>query len=217
MPVEQIADTAELFGGFVYGVTLPRDKTPLKIEVKGKTIDVSSPLYASLIDLMALIPAGVGDFLAHPNGQGFDARDVVGAIQVLVACGLAQPMRGVYQTGNMQNVNQPRLAGAFNRHLAETQVMGEETWMSSQVIGAAVSVPVREALVMQALNRAGLADSVAALLPELQRLARNPSQGARIMDTTEPTAETGLEVTWGFITGLLPGLWLGVEIGIIDI
>jgi hypothetical protein len=46
---------------------------------------------------------------------------------------------------------------------------------------------------MQALDRAGLANSVSALLPELQRLAKNPLQAARVMDS-EPTPESAKQM-----------------------
>ena len=41
---------------------------------------------------------------------------------------------------------------------------------------------------MQALDRAGLANSVSALLPELERLAKNPALAAYVTDLAEPTA-----------------------------
>jgi hypothetical protein len=138
---------------------------------------------------MTLMPISVGDFLSHPTGEEFGPTEIVGAIQILIACGFAQPMRGSREANNVTNVSQPRLVGTFNKYLDKTAVTGDELWMSSPVLGGAVALSARDALVMQALGRAGLADSVAALLPELERLARNPAQAAAVMESAEPTAE----------------------------
>lgn len=188
-PAPQTSDVVELFGGFAYGIVLPQDQVPKEIKARSTTIDLSSPLFTQLINLMAFMPVTIGDFLAHPDGKGFAPLDVVGAVQILVACGLAQPMRGLQQAGGMSSLEQPKLSGSFNSYLDKTDVTGEDVWLASPVLGGGISVSARDALVMQALNRAGLANSVAALLPELDRLAKSPAQAARVMDVAEPTAE----------------------------
>jgi len=189
-PVSQIADPGQLFGGFTYGITVSRDQVPAEVKAQGTVVSLNSPLYTKLIELMTLMPIGVGDFLAHPNGKGFSALDVVGAIQVLAALGIAQPMRGMPGSGDVTDVAQPRLSGRFNQYLSEVPVTGAGMWMASPIVGNAVEISARDALVMQALNRVGLANSVSVLLPELERLAQNPSAAARVMDATQPTAET---------------------------
>ncbi len=165
-PVTQVSDLATLFGPFAYGIISTRDDIPVKFEAKTKSIDLSVPVFAKLIDLMTLMPLSIGDFLSHPAGKDFVPNDVVGAVQILVACGIAQPMRGIYQA-DAQNVMQPRFAGALNQYLGRAPVSANEVWMASPALGGVMSVPAREALVMQALDRAGLANSVAVLLPEL--------------------------------------------------
>ncbi|MDP9128417.1 MAG: methyltransferase regulatory domain-containing protein, partial [Pseudomonadota bacterium] len=170
-PVTPVADLPELFGGFSYGIVGQKDGVPDSFKAQGKTVDLSSPLFRKLTGLMSLLPISIGDFLAHPDGAGFSALEVVGAVQILVACGIAQPMRGLYRSRNVESVAQPRFAGAFNKQLGQTVLSGEDMWLASQAIGSAVSVSAKEALVMQALDRGGLANSVSVLLPELQRLA----------------------------------------------
>jgi hypothetical protein len=179
-----------LFGGFTYGIMGPRAEVPAEIETHGQPIDLTTPLFVKLIDLMTLMPAGIGDFLAHSDGHGFAPLDVVGAIQVLVACGVAKPMRGNYAGEGKADLAQPRLQGSYNQYLDRTYVTAADVFMASPVVGSVIAIPPREALVMQALNRAGLADSVSALLPELQRLAKNPIASARIMDSADPTPES---------------------------
>jgi hypothetical protein len=187
-PARQTSDLAKLFGPFTYGIVMPLERVPTEVKAQGKVVDLSSPLFKKLVALMTLMPISVGDFLAHADGKDFAPVDIIGAIQILVACDIARPMRGLYQAGNISNISQPRFVGSFNQFLSQTEVSGEETWLASPTLGGAMSVPAREALVMQALDRAGLVNSVSALLPELQRLAKNPVGAARIMDAAEPTA-----------------------------
>ena len=187
-PVEHSVNAAELFGGFAYGITMPRDQIATSYAAQGKAIDLSAPLYAKLIDLMSILPIGVGDVLAHPAGQGEKPEQILEALQILVACGIALPMRGQTSSTNNSSVAQPRLVGNFNRYLDKTDLTGENVWMASQVIGCGVSLSAREAFVMQALNRAGLNNSVSALMPELRRIA-GTSVSMSIIQADEPTAE----------------------------
>lgn len=187
-PATMSANLPELFGSFVYGITCVRADVPEEVKTEGGSIDLSAPLFTKLIDLMTLVPLSIGDFLAHPDGKDFAPTDVVGAFQILVACGLARPMRGHYRS-NGASIEMPRLTGTFNQYLDKIPVNGDRVWMASPVAGSAIAVSARDALVMQALNRAGLANSVSALLPELERLAKDPASAARVMDVAEPTSE----------------------------
>ena len=54
---------------------------------------------------------------------------------------------------------------------------------------------------MQALARGGLANSPAALLPELERLAASPSEATRVMDSAAPTAETAEQMIQETVNG----------------
>jgi hypothetical protein len=193
-PAARSADPAELLGGFAYGVIAPEEDVPFSVEVYGKTVDLSGPIYRKLIGLMAMQPAGIGDFLQHPDGKGFTASEAVASVQILVALGIARPMRGARESGNVSSVAQPRFSGSFNRYIDRMAVTGESMDMASKVMGDVISVPPREVLVMQALNRAGLANSVSALLPELERLAKDPAFSASIADRIEPTSESAYQM-----------------------
>ena len=107
-PAERSIASAELFGGFAYGITVPREEIPASFKAQGKDIDLSSSLYLKLIDLMAVMPIGIGDFLLHPSGQDEKPSKIVEALQVLVACGIASPMRGVHGPVKHASVAQPR-------------------------------------------------------------------------------------------------------------
>jgi hypothetical protein len=187
-PAEKSLQPSQLFGGFAYGITLTREQIPALFTTHGKAIDLSGPLYTKLIDLMAVMPIGLGDFMSHPSGKDENAEKALEAIQILVACGIAAPMRGLRAPGNHASIAQPRLVGSFNRYLDKTDITDKEVWFASQVMGCGVSLSARDAFVMQALNRAGLSNSVSALMPELRRIA--PTGAAMpVMQTSEPTTE----------------------------
>ncbi|MFA4994265.1 MAG: methyltransferase regulatory domain-containing protein [Bdellovibrionales bacterium] len=187
-PCEQSVSPAELFGGFAYGIVLPREQIPTAYTAKGKTIDLSSPLYDKLLNLMVLMPIGVGDVLVYPSCRGEEPEKILEAFQLLVACGFASPMRGVMTSNNNSDVSQSRLVGNYNRFLDKTSLTDQDVLFASQVTGCGVVLPAREAFVMQAINRVGLNDSVAALMMELQRIAHTPA-ALSIIETEEPTAE----------------------------
>ena len=191
-PAITSTEPAELFGGFAYGITRPRDQVPADMTAQGKTLRLDSPLYTAIIDLMTLMPVTIGDILSTEAAKIFPVADVVEAVQVLVACGVAQPMRGarILKSESVTSIAQPRLVGSFNQYLDKTNVTGDGMLFASAVLGDVIRLPARDALVMQALDRAGLANSADALFQELQKLAANPAEAARIMDVAEPTADT---------------------------
>jgi hypothetical protein len=187
-PATASTNPAELFGGFAYGLIVPREEVPASYAAQGKAIDLSAPLYIKLLDLMSIMPAGVGDVLSHPAGKGENPEKILEALQILVACGIASPMRGQLSAPFINSAAQPRLVGNFNRYLDKTDLTDKDIYLSSQVMGCGVALSAREAFVMQALNRAGLSESVSALMPELRRIAHTPAS-LSVIEAEEPTAE----------------------------
>ncbi len=190
LPAEQTADKPTLFGDFTFGITLPREKVPAALPTKGQSIDLSSALFTKLIDLMCVLPMGIGDFLQHPTGKGFDPDDVVAAIQILVAGGIARPMRGRYEGALSADIAYPVWSNGFNAYFKEASITESSICLASPIVGGAVFLPVRDALVLQALSRVGLSNISGALQPELKRLAqKNPAIAAQIMDITVASDE----------------------------
>ena len=184
-PVVKSDDMASLFGKFSFGITMSPEKIPTEVTTNGKTIELKSALYSKLITLMTLTPISIGDFLSHPDGKNYAALDILGALQILVACGIALPMRGAKHSGSLKTLDEPRLTGSFNKFLTKTEVTNQSHNLASMVIGDAISVSAREALVIQAIDRGGLANSVSAILPELVRLTKNPSDASYVLGTTD--------------------------------
>jgi len=147
---------------------------------------------------------GVGDFLAHPSGQDEQPDEIIGALQVLVACGIASPMRGLLNQTSTNGIAQPRLVGGFNRFLDKTDLNGDDVWFASQVMGCGIALPAREAFVMQALNRAGLSNSVSALLPELRRIANTTAALAILQNDDAPTPESAQKLVREVVGQSLP-------------
>ncbi len=190
MPAEPTANPVELFGNFTFGLVALRDRLPESVTVHGKTIDLRHPVMAKMLEVMATLPMGIGDFLAHPLGNGVSAEEAIGALHTLVAVGVARPMRGHYLSKGKTALDQLKWATEFNKYLNDMPITETQVVLASQIVGGAVTVPARDALVMQAINRAGLADSVDALLIELMRVSNDPALASKIMDTADPTAES---------------------------
>lgn len=189
MPVEQTNDAAQLFGGFTFGITTPREQVPARVETRGNVIDLSQPLFVKLIDLMTQLPTGIGDFLGHPSGKGATPAEVLSAVLTLVGVGLARPMRGRYGGHEDAKRDHPKLAAGYNENMGKHAITSGKVHLASTVVGAPVALSARDALVMQAIDRVGLADSVSALLVELTRVSGTPALAAQIMDVAEPSDE----------------------------
>jgi hypothetical protein len=196
------SNPVDLFGGLFYGITQSRSDVPSSYQAKGKTIALSSPLYSALINLMTLLPVSIGDILIYPACKEYSASGVLEAVQVLVACGIARPMRGMSAADpdSMNSITQPRLVGGYNQYLGKIIVTGETMTMASPILGDTITITTRDALVMQALDRVGLANSVTALMTELKRLSSQPDLALQVMSATEPTPEIAQKMVEDTVT-----------------
>jgi hypothetical protein len=203
LPCEQSANPAELFGSFAYGIVLPREQILPAFSTHGKTINLSDPLTLKLLDLMAIMPIGVGDVLSHPSCAGETPEKIMETFQILVACGVAMPMRGQLMALSAGSSAQPRLVGNFNRYLDKTPLTDKDVTLSSQVMGCGIAFSARDAFVMQAVNRAGLNNSVSALMPELRRIAHT-SVSLSVFKADEPTVEMARDLIQDVVGKSLP-------------
>lgn len=195
LPVEQTEDPAALFGGFVFGLaSSPAETLPSFAMVGDQRISLTTEPYASLLGIMALLPASIGDFLSHKDTQGAAPGDIIAALQTLVACGLVIPMRAGYRGSTKGGINRPRWALPYNSFLDNASITTPRVALASAIVGAPVTLSAREALVLQAVNRVGLEDSASALLLELARVAANPALAAQIMDVAEPTSDVARDM-----------------------
>ncbi len=200
-PCETSADPADLMGGFAYGLVVARNEVPSEYHAKGKAIDLSTPLFTDVLDMMAVMPVGVGNILR--KNEGHEPEKVLEVFQVLVACGYAIPMRGALTAINVQNIAQPKLAGAFNQYLDKTELTDKEILFASPIAGCGVVLSAKEALVMQALSRKGLVASAIALMPELFRISNTPARTA-VMANEAPSAKTAQKMVFDVVGKSLP-------------
>ena len=167
---------AQLFGGFYYGLAdigVPLQKN---VSVSGKNVDLSTPIVARLLELMRMMPITIGDFLAHESGQEFKPTETVMAVQILVACGVIAPMRGSFSGMGQADHHYPRLAGQYNQQLRGMVIDGACALLASPVAGRPLRLELSEALVLQAVDRVGFAESADSLMAELLRISSNPAQ-----------------------------------------
>jgi hypothetical protein len=195
LPATLSSDLGALFGSFTYGMTMPRDRVPGSITVFDKQIDLTQPLFAGMIDLMTLLPMTIGDFLKHPNGKDFTPENAVEAMQVLIALGFAQPMRTSYQGASKAPTDLPHWALGYNAFHNVTPVVSSKVRFASKIVGGSVTLPARDALVLQAIGRVGLQNSAGAVFLEMQRIAKDPILANEVMQTTAPTPEMADEIT----------------------
>lgn len=187
-PARLTDNLAALFGGFYYGLTDVGQALPDTLDINGQQIDLKTPLVARLLGLMRVMPVTIGDFLAHETGQAFKPTEVVMAVQILVACGLIAPMRGSFGGLGQADQHNPRLLGQYNQQLRGMVIDGVSALLASSVAGRPLRLGLQEALVLQAVDRAGFAESASALLPELVRIAGSRAQAPLIFGTGEDVA-----------------------------
>lgn len=191
-PVMQTLDPVALFDAFTFGMPGKDNDDELPLALKtpgGKTVSLKTPLMKALIALMTKMPAGIGDFLSTPAGKLFAPDDVLACVQTLVAAGLAVPMRGRYV---VRAAPQSAVATSakINRFLNAMIVDASFVLVASPVAGAPLRLSAREALVLQAIARAGISNAAGALYQELGALAqRSPALACTLMDHAEPSHE----------------------------
>ncbi len=190
MPVNSSVNKPELFNPFTFGITGAKKDVPSQINMlNGKTLDLTAPLFSNLIDLMTKLPLSVGDFIAHPTGKTFSGDDVLASIQILVAAGIAQPMRARYEGRQEKKATLVPTQG-INDFLNTMEIKTPLVRIASPVVGSAVTLSARNALVLQAISRVGLDLSAGALFLELEALSKqNPALASKIMDAAEPSHE----------------------------
>ncbi len=188
-PAAMSGELPVLFGPFYYGLSGSSWPLPATVTLLEQTLDLTPPLFQRILELMRLMPLTIGDVLAHPDCQDFAAQDTVMAMQMLVAFGIAAPMRGSFAGLGQADMHYPRLVGGYNQQLQQEVLQSETVLFASPVAGRPLQLTLQEALVLQAVGRVGLAESADALMTELQRVASDPAIAPAVFPTAAPPAE----------------------------
>jgi len=171
-PLPHSDNLIALFGGFTYGTTESPERMARTVTYQGKSISFIGPLYDSILSLATVMPVTMGDLVTHESLKGIDALALLQNVQLLVACGLLQPMRASFE-GNAAMDN-PKLVGAYNQSLNEAVLDLRDYAFASTVIGRPVVYSGMQALVLQALHKGGLTELVNDLASQLIRLSPHP-------------------------------------------
>lgn len=171
-PLKRIDNLVTLFGGFNFGTTEPPERIARTVIFQGKSINFAGPLYDGILSLATVMPVTIGDLVHHESLAGIDPATLLNSVQLLIACGLLQPMRASYEGG--VDMDNPKLIGSYNQSLRSATLDLQDYAFASTVTGRPVILSGMNCLVLQALDRGGL-DNIAALLgDQLMRLSSHP-------------------------------------------
>lgn len=174
------------FNDFTFGMADTTQAKSSSITRNGRTFDLTLPVFDKLIQMMLVMPISIGDFIEQHKHSGLSANDAVNAVQFLVALGVASPMRDSYAGYQQADYYYPRVANPFNRATMALPLRSGGMMVASAVVGRPLICSEREAVVLQAVTRSGITNSAGYLLPELERLSRDPSLSASVLGGKMP-------------------------------
>jgi hypothetical protein len=209
-PLQRSDNLISLFGGFNFGTLQTAERIARTVIFQGKSISFASPLYDGILSLATVMPVTMGDLVHHESLAGTDNLTLLNSVQLLVACGLLQPMRSSYDGGvDMDNA---KLVGSYNRSLRGAKLDLQDYAFASVVTGRPVVFSGMNALVLQALDKGGLEKIGVNLATELMRLSSHPylrplslNEPQRALDESVRQIETAFHqsmVRW-FSLGIL--------------
>jgi hypothetical protein len=171
-PLQRSDNLVALFGGFTFGTTEPPERLARTVTFQGKSFSFVGPLYDGILSLATVIQVTMGDLVNHESLKGNDSVTILNTVQLLVACGLLQPMRSSFVGG--VDMSNPKLMGSYNQSLRQAQLDLQDYAFASSVAGRPIFFSGMNALVLQALDKGGL-DQVGLLLgDQLMRLSQHP-------------------------------------------
>lgn len=171
-PLQRTENMINLFGGFTFGTIESPERVARTVTFQGKMISFMGPLYDSILSLATVMPVTMGDLVHHETMKDVDSMTVLNSVQLLVACGILQPMRASFD--DSIDMDNPKLVGSYNQSLRTQRLELQDYVFASSVIGRPVSFPAMQTLVVQALDKGGLQNIAALLSDELMRLSGHP-------------------------------------------
>jgi hypothetical protein len=172
-PLQRSDNLITLFGAFTFGTMQSADQIARTVNFQGKSISFIGPLYDGILSLASVMPVTIGDLVHADVLQGIDQVTLLNTMQLLVACGVLQPMRASFDGG--VDMSNPKLVGPYNQSLRRAFVDLEDYAFASSVTGRAIFLPPTNTLVLQALDRGGMDGIAVSLAGELMRLAPHPA------------------------------------------
>lgn len=182
-PLNRIDNLVTLFGGFNFGTTETPERIARTLTFQGKSFSFVGPLYDSILSLATVMPVTIGDLVHHESLDGVDPVTILNTIQLLVACGVLQPMRTSFDGG--VDMDNPKLVGTYNETLRKAQLDFQDYAFASSVVGRPVVFSGMNALVLQGLDKGGTGSIALLLGDELMRLSQHPY--LRPLNLNDPT------------------------------
>lgn len=173
-PAEMLPDAAQRFGYFTFGTNRNINEIEKRVQIGDQILDLGQQPYTDILHYMNQMPLGIGDFLGSPQGKALPPTEVAAAFHLLVAVGIAQPMRGRYFQLKKPDIDKPKWGNAFNTYLNSFTFNSTNIAVASEITGAPIKLSLLEAMILQALVLAGMEKTVAMVKPEIERLANDP-------------------------------------------
>jgi hypothetical protein len=171
-PLQRSDNLVALFGGFTFGTTEPPERVARTVTFQGKSFSFVGPLYDGILSMATVIQVTMGDLVNHESLKGIDPLTILNTVQLLVACGLLQPMRASFVGG--VDMGHPKLLGSYNQSLRHAQLDLQDYAFASPVAGRPIIFSGMNALVLQALDKGGLEQVGLLLGDQLMRLSQHP-------------------------------------------
>lgn len=182
-PLNRTDNLITLFGGFTFGTTESPERIARTVTFQGKSVSFMGPLYDSILSLASVMPVTMGDLVHHETLAGVDQATILSSIQLLVACGVLQPMRASFEAG--VDMDNPKLVGSYNKSLSRETLDLQDYAFASAIIGRPLVFSGINSLILQALDKGGLNNIASLLSDELMRLSDHPY--LRPLQLSEPS------------------------------
>jgi ubiquinone/menaquinone biosynthesis C-methylase UbiE len=171
-PLSRSDNLVTLFGGFTFGTMEAPESIGRTVTFQGKSLSLVGPLYDGVLSLATVMPVTMGDLLSHESLQGVDQIALLNTVQLLVACGILQPMRASFEGG--MEMNHPRLIGSYNQSLRTVLVDLQDYAFASSVAGRPIFFSGMNALILQGLDKGGMEQVGLLVADQLIRLSSHP-------------------------------------------
>jgi SAM-dependent methyltransferase len=188
-------DSGHRLAGVRLGSTRARRDFEFQFEVKSNLVNLDSPIFARLADLLADAALDMEELLAHPQLASHTPAEIAEGVECLVASGQVLPYPAIPQPA-------PRGLSALNRHLLERDLEGGQSLaLACLPAGTGISLSPTDALMVLAIDQAGLDGAAAWIRSWASR---------RKLDLLVDDAGPGLEQTVRDRAQSLPLAQLGI-------
>ncbi|NBX74046.1 MAG: hypothetical protein EBQ89_07080 [Alphaproteobacteria bacterium] len=180
----------ELFKRFSFGIA-QTSAIPATLKVGEQELNLKAPPFARLVAMMSVMPITLADCVEDPEQAAAHPADIVSALQILVAAGIAAPMRACFAGGRVDS-SSPKAANQFNLHaLALNEAPTSSVpLLASVIIGRPVRMDAKDFLVLKSITQqSGMEGSAHVLKLLLEMVATDPLKALTLLGGRQPTTD----------------------------